>query len=228
MQEASFAKNIRAFCGPNEVHLDNALRFATFMLNSRWDQVLYDLGRGLPYGYRNGVSEAVSLIQWWGYNFPAGGFGVCIVRRSTSLNTRKQTSPLENTRQREATDPKVKILAPLAFALVPAKKFAHADILNNVLKLFNYRSTLSQLYQDFTTLMANSSSRLDILSQVDGDKSPNIESLPSWVPDYSTSFSGTLLDGTSFYATKFLSKARLKHHQGWFGLLIVSSSLFYL
>ena len=90
----------------------------------------------------------------------------------------------------------------------------HLDIIKEMLGLINTRVSAQQLYINFTALMINSSSQLDVLSQVEGDHPSQIEGLPSWVPDYSVPLSGNLLCGNSFNATAFLFKMASNDHQG--------------
>jgi hypothetical protein len=44
-------------------HFDDAILFASFLLDSGWDQDLYIMGQGLPYGDRNSFLEAALLSE---------------------------------------------------------------------------------------------------------------------------------------------------------------------
>jgi hypothetical protein len=148
-----------------------------------------------------------------------------VVRRFPSLDVHHSANPtqlllaafsvfVEHIQNHETTKSEDEILAPLVFIVVLAgNNSGHLDIIKEMLGLINTRVGAQQLYINFIALMINSSSQLDVLSQVEGDHLSQIEGLPSWVPDYSVPLSDNLLHRSSFNATVFLFKMASKDNQ---------------
>ena len=208
LQEAALATRSVAYCGSETFHIDNATVFASFLVNHSWDQRLYHLGTEMPYENRNGLVEAAIINAWIGCQWRGSIFGnAAVMQLFPSIHAYQHASGLkiwlsalymlvQHLRCREATQKEDKILVALTLAL----KYAPQTVIPAVKDLMDDKPA-ERLYLDFTVFMIKYSDSLDILSQLDRDKETRSRH-PSWVPDFSRSGSTTLIQGTSFEASK--------------------------
>jgi hypothetical protein len=98
-------------------------------------------------------------------------------------------------RQREVSDPKDRILAPMAVLLNWVYMFNTEDG-ESIKQLINYRHDVASLYQIYTVTSIRLTYNLDVLSQVGGNPCKPPLDLPSWVPDFRSKPMQSLLGGT--------------------------------
>ncbi|PMD16951.1 hypothetical protein NA56DRAFT_662569 [Hyaloscypha hepaticicola] len=108
-------------------------------------------------------------------------------------------------RQREVSDPKDRILAPMAVFLNSVYMF-NTENGESIKKLINYRHDVASLYQIYTFTSISMAENLDVLSQVGGTPCKPILDLPSWVPDFRSKPIPSLLEGTAFNASNGLGE----------------------
>jgi hypothetical protein len=163
--------------------------------------------------------------------YPASGFGERAFLRYHEIDYKQIVPPtykwlvslellVHEARQRECTNPKDRIIAPLAFAmqktfLSEVENFTALEIeIQRILSSCQSIST-QELYCRFTHFMISSMGNLDILSRThrndeykDEDTDLGIQ-LPSWVPPFHRAGSTSLIDEllvTKYDAAKYLGR----------------------
>ncbi|KAJ4285977.1 hypothetical protein N0V90_013543 [Kalmusia sp. IMI 367209] len=217
LQEALLPARMRCFCGPHEFDIGAIAMLAALLLgnasSSRGSSKLPKEFDELPLCQ---ISGAACIAAWQGLTWSGGGFGSRAVLRYPKIDSKmeiprtfKWLVALElhahEARQRNCTQLKDKILAPLAFALnerftletpdfVALKREAHG--------ILDCRLPVSELYLKFTRFLIDSMSNLDILSRAhrenlheDPTKALN---LPSWVPPFHEVGTTSLVDDLFF------------------------------
>jgi hypothetical protein len=174
------------------------------------------------------LGAAASIAAWMGCTWPSGGFGSRAFLRYRSIDyeskiprTFKWLIALEllvhETRQRECSKAKDRIIAPLAFAM--HEKFVpeldNFRLLEAGMSILGYSLSMKELYCRFTHFMINSMASLDILSRAhrndDGQDKDSELSLPSWVPPFHIAGSNSLIDEllfTQYDAARHLNRRR--------------------
>jgi hypothetical protein len=168
---------------------------------------------------------AASIGAWLGCSWAGGGFGTRAFLRYAKIDYElkiprifKWLVALEvlvhEMRQRECSDWKDKIMAPLAFAMKHAPTGCYGQLEGRIKDLLDYLKSTDELYRKFTRFMIDSMSNLDILSRTDGYnivEQDNKLNLPSWVPSFNSAGKSSLIDDllfTKFDAAKYLGPRR--------------------
>jgi hypothetical protein len=221
LQEVLLPERTISFCGSRQVDISCAAILAGIMLrNDQKNGIICESARPSHVELATSrLGAAASVVAWMGCTLPAGGFGSRAFLRYPKVDsnltiprTFKWLIALEflvhESRQRECSDAKDKIIAPLAFAMhgkfVPDK----VDFLRlekDIQSLRDCSLSTQELYCKFTRFMINSMANLDILSRAhrtsndqDDQDTDKETSLPSWVPPFHTAGSSSLIDELLF------------------------------
>ena len=221
LQEVILPTKTTALCGPRRFHIDEATTLAAALLRTNSHLSMLIIARPLQAARAaNRLYAAATIGAWLGCSWAGGGFGTRAFLRYAEIDytlsiprSLKWLVALEvlvhEMRQRECSDGKDKIMAPLGFAIKYAPVSGYEQVEDRINDLLNYSQPTSELYRKFTRFMIDSMSNLDILSRVDGRHSfeENDFNLPSWVPHFSDAGISSLVDDllfTRFDAAKYL------------------------
>jgi len=215
LQEVILPTKTTALCGSRRFQIDEATILAAALLRTNRHLSMVNIARPLQAARAaNWLYAAAATGAWLGCSWAGGGFGTRAFLRYAEVNYRlrvprsfKWLVALEvlvhEMRQRECSDWKDKIMAPLAFAINYAPASGCKQFEDRIKDLLNYSKSTSELYRKFTTFMIDSMSNLDILSRIDGRHcvEENKFNLPSWVPHFNDAGTSSLIDDLLF--TKF-------------------------
>ena len=215
LQEVILPINTTALCGSRRFQIDEATILAALLLRTNLHFTMFKIARPLQVARAaDRLCAAATIGAWLGCSWEGGGFGTRAFLRYEEIDYKlriprslKWLVALEvlvhEMRQRECSDWKDKIIAPLAFALRYAPVNGYEQFEDRINDLLNYSKSTSELYRKFTTFMISSMSNLDILSRVGGRHcvEENKLNLPSWVPHFNDAGISSLIDDLLF--TKF-------------------------
>ncbi len=186
LQEVGRARKIRLQCGPHTLSWARATSLSRYIKIYGWDVQFRGFAkhRGLNFTYTGleftkretlRQASAVDLISETSAGtarmFGAeGGLASCIALMCQFIIS---------ARPYECSNPRDKIYSILGFLdhLLP-------ESMSSYLKP-DYMLSVEAIYQGFTELVLNNVPLLSVLSYVEDPSSRKLESLPSWVPDYS-------------------------------------------
>ena len=215
LQEVLLPTKTTALCGSRRFQIDEATTLAAALLRTNFHFSMFNIARPLQVARAsNRLCAAATIGAWLGCNWAGSGFGTRAFLRYAEIDytlrvprSLKWLIALEvlvhEMRQRECSDWKDKIMAPLAFAIRYAPVSGYGQFEDRINDLLNYSKSTSELYRKFTAFMIDSMSSLDILSRVDGRHcvEENMFNLPSWVPHFNDAGISSLIDDLLF--TKF-------------------------
>ena len=219
LQEAILAKNILGLCGPTQFDFHLVIHLPCFMTNLKR---YVNLGKLVPAERSESDFKCIEMIWQWVRivkgedlleNDEIDIMGPRSRRFSLSTHSISESKHVfallellvSDMRQREVSDPKDRILAPMAVFLNFVSMFSTK--IGKILKeLINYRHDVATLYQIYTITLIILAENLDVLSQVGGNPSMPSLDLPSWVPDFRSKPLPSLLEGTSFNASNGLGE----------------------
>ena len=215
LQEVILPTKTTALCGSRRFQIDEATTLAAALLRNDLHFSMFNIARPLQAARAaNRLYAAATIGAWLGCSWAGGGFGTRAFLRYAEIDytlrvprSLKWLVALEvlvhEMRQRECSDWKDKIMAPLAFAIKYAPVSGYEQFEDRINDLLNYSKSTSELYRKFTTFMIDSMSNLDILSRVNGRHciEENKFNLPSWVPHFNDAGISSLIDDLLF--TKF-------------------------
>jgi hypothetical protein len=226
LQEILLPTRTIAICGSQRFHIDEATLLAAALLRTNRHLSMFNIARPAQTARATArLYAAASIGAWLGCSWAGGGFGTRAFLRYPKIDYElkiprifKWLVALEvlvhETRQRECSDSKDKIIAPLAFAMKYAPTGGYGQLEGCIKDLLDYLKSTDGLYRKFTRFMIDSMSNLDILSRVDrynGVKYENELNLPSWVPYFNVAGTSSLIDDllfTKFDAAKYLGPRR--------------------
>jgi hypothetical protein len=221
LQEAILAKNVLGLCGSTQFNLVQVTKLpcliSTLNRSVGLDKLLpLPAAEGSKYQF-----ECIDMIWQWVFiwreeDISENAFSpIRPLSRRLSLslhgvNQRKHIFALldllvSDMRHREVSDPKDRILAPMAVFLNSVYMF-NTQAGESMKELINYRHNVASVYQTYTSTSIWLAESLDVLSQVGGNPSMPPLDLPSWVPDFRSKPLSSLLEGTSFNASNGLGE----------------------
>jgi hypothetical protein len=221
LQEAILAKNIVGLCGSTQFNFHRVIKLPHFISRvSRFTNLDQLLSLPAVEGSETGFKCIKMIWQWvlvWrGRGLSGNGFktmGPLNRRFSLSIPGVSESKHIfalldllvSDMRHREVSDPRDRILAPMAVFLNFVYIF-NTKAGESLKKLINYRHDVASLYQTYTITSISLAENLDVLSQVGGNSCIPPLDLPSWVPDFRCKPMPSLLEGTSFNASNGLGE----------------------
>jgi hypothetical protein len=213
LQEILLPVKTISLCGSRRFHIDSAIILAAELL--RTNEYLFMCTIARPVQTCRAIDRlhaAASIFAWLGCSLPGGGFGTRAFLRYPKIDYQlriprifKWLVSLEllvhEMRQRECSERKDKIIAPLAFAMKHAPTGGYGHLQRRIEDLLDYCKSKSELYRKFTRFMIDCMGNLDILSRVDLENvvEQDMElKRPSWVPP--SILLGHLHSLTTFYS----------------------------
>jgi hypothetical protein len=181
VQEVTLAKSITAVCGTRFFDWQKLSGIIWFLVHTKWFLKIHT-----EY-FRHRVAREVPVIysKMLSLNLDPG-FGAMYLnqtRTGTELAGKFYTLEvlLKNHRHCEASDPRDMIYALQGIARKDSKPFtSHGHLL-----VPDYSIPVKRLYTRTARIMLQSNGDLRFLSHREGKRWRSIETLPSWVPDYS-------------------------------------------
>lgn len=228
LQEAILAKDMVGLCGSTQFNFLRVIKLPLFISKiNRFMNMDELLSLPAPEGSEYGL-KCIGMIWQWKLISRGGALFQITLRPRWPLTRRLSMSThgvspqkylfalldllVSDMRQREVSDPKDRIIAPMAIFLNFLYMF-DTTAGEMIKKVINYRHDVAMLYQIYTCTAISMAENLDVLSQVGGTPCKPILDLPSWVPDFRSKPMPSLLEGTSFNASNGLGD--LGAHPCW-------------
>jgi len=218
LQEAILAKNIVGLCGSTQFSFYGVMKLPCFISDLKRNMNLYLLSLPGTEGSDSGF-ECIEMILQWTHIWrrlvveeisPIGSLSRRLSLSIHGVSESKHVFALlellvSDMRQREVSDPKDRILAPMAVFLNFVSMF-NTQAGEIMKELINYRHEVASIYQTYAFTSIMLAENLDVLSQVGGSPCMPSLDLPSWVPDFRSKPMPSLLEGTSFNASNGLGE----------------------